>query len=257
MTLMSVSAKELWRQRITDLEATLPVNLPNNSILFFAQRNGPPYADELDAMWVSLRRKVGTINGYSGGQPPGYSSNYQNDCSELPRRVLSYLKFSGQEGNSDYYRKYMSRVLPIGFANCDRAWLDYPPSLTSSKRVYTPDEFRYISYSNGEFLKNNGRPVIRININNSSSLVFSGESSVVKPIRLSWRFIDESGQPLSGWDNRKDLPLDIPAQGSLRVDIPLSFSSFSGASAVQVSLVQEGVFWAHDVGVHPIAIPIK
>jgi hypothetical protein len=126
LTSMGTSTKDSWRQRILLLDDTVPQNLPKDSVLFFAQRSGPPFADELDAMWVSLRRDKKTINGYSGLFPPGYDYEFTNDCSQLPKRILSFLEFSAQKENVDAYKEIMSRIVPIGFDNCDSSWWHSP-----------------------------------------------------------------------------------------------------------------------------------
>ena len=130
LTSIPTSTKESWRNRYSDLNAiaasALSDKLPNDPILFFAQRAGPFYADELDAMWVSLKYGGKTLNGYSGSFPPGFNHAHGSDCAELPRRVIAYLNFIDAK-NLDVYRELMSRTVPVGFVNCNPAWLkDYP-----------------------------------------------------------------------------------------------------------------------------------
>lgn len=122
-----VTAKEQWRERMIVSEAALPKNLPQDAILFFAQREGPFYASEIDAMWIALKYKLPTMNGYSGWYPSGFSVMYGNDCSELPKRILSYLEFSGQAGSNDAYLRLMKRVVPIGFSGCNPDWVTRIP----------------------------------------------------------------------------------------------------------------------------------
>lgn len=257
MTSMQTSTKDSWRQRFSKLAAVAPKNLPANSILFFAQRSRSPFADEQDAMWVSLRLDKKTMNGYSGLLPPEYDYEFGSDCAQLPKRVLSYLKFSHQSENIAAYRELMSRIVPVGFNNCDPDWLHTPPTMTSADRIYSAEEFKRLSLSSGEIVKNGNQQMLLIAITNSSNNSFAANSAVGKPIRISWRFVDPAGQPLSGWDTRKNLLLDIPAQDKSVVLITLDTSKMANAIAVQVSLVQEGVFWGHDIGVQPITIPLK
>jgi len=251
------STKDSWRQRIAALNSSVPSQLPDNSILFFAQHSELFFADELDAMWVSLNRKHKTMNGYSGLFPPGYDLTYGDDCSQLFKRVIYFLKFINQQDNIALYRELISRVVPIGFNNCAPAFFNDPPGFSSSDRVYTEDQFKHISYSHGGLVKRGDRYVARLSINNSADHVFAASSSVGKPIRVSWRFIGTDGVPLSGWDNRESLPHDIPANGSFELIIPLRQDEMVGAEAIQISLVQEQVFWAHDIGVSPLTIPLN
>jgi len=252
------STKDSWRERFAVLNDAIPEHAVEGSVLFFAQDgNSPEFADELDAMWVSLVRGFKTMNGYSGLYPPGYDYSYGNDCSQIFKRILSYVDFSKQLENTDDYHKLVSHVIPIGFTNCNPDWLQTPPSLTSTDRVYSPEEFQYIAYSRGELVTHGNQKIVRLTISNSADHVFSAKSSVDKPIRISWRFIDASGQPLSDWDKRKSLPFDIPPKGSLEVNITLSQEEIGNAKEIQVSLVQELVFWAHDVGIPPLTIPLN
>lgn len=257
MTSMSTSAKDSWRQRFSILDAVVPENLPDNSILFFAQRSGPPFADEIDAMWVSMKHSKVTLNGYSGLFPPEYDYEYGSDCAQIPKRVLSYLRFSNQSENNAAYRDLMNRIIPVGFHNCDATWLQAPPSISVTDRVYSVDEFKHLKLGSGEVFTNSNQTMIRINILNSSDHSFASGSALGKPIRISWRFIDSDGRPMSGWNNRKNLPFDIPAQGKLEMVISFNASEIHNARAVEISLVQEYVFWAHDIGLKPALINLK
>jgi hypothetical protein len=257
MTSMNTSTKESWRLRVSQLDDFVPKNLPDNSILFFAQHSDPPFADELDAMWVSLLHGKKTMNGYSGFFPPNYDYEFGRDCSQLPKRVLSYLKFSHQADNVAAYRELMSRIVPIGFNNCDPSWLQTPPNITSSDRIYSAKEFKVLSWGLGKIVNYGNQLQVQINIVNDSNRPFSANSSVGKPIRVSWRLIDADGVPMGGWEARKSLSFDIPAHGKSEISFPLDSLQIKNAKAVQVSLVQELVFWAHDIGMQPFTIPIK
>ena len=73
-------------------------------------------------------------------------------------------------------------------------------------------------------------------------------------MRISWRFLESNGTPRSDWETRKDLPFDIPANGSLNIHLPVDPAQAGDGRTLQVSLVQELVFWAHDIGVQPHSI---
>jgi hypothetical protein len=116
---MPTSPKSDWRARILNLEQILPRDIPKDNAVFFGPRGGPFYADEIDVMWVSLTNHVKTMNGYSGIYPPHYSIEYGVACSEIPKRVEAYVKFSGTEERADKYEELMQKVIPIGFVGCD------------------------------------------------------------------------------------------------------------------------------------------
>lgn len=253
-TSMYTSSKEVWRQRLFVAESRFPKKLPNDAIVFFAQGKGPFYADELDAMWVCLNHGVKTINGYSGSFPQGYSGDYGRDCSELPKRVISYLAFNGKANNRDAYFELIKRVVPIGFMACNDNWQTTMPNITIANHVYSADKFRHLSYYFAHKQLSNIGFSIDLIINNLGETPFSALSAIGKPIRISWRFLDKHGIPTSGWDTRKDLPFDIPPNGSLTVHITIDPKSVVKDGTLQASLVQESVFWAHDLGIPPATV---
>lgn len=125
---MVVSPKNEWIARFQNANALVPNNLPEKPILFFAQKELPViYNDEIDAIWVSLKRGIPTLNGYTAFMPKFLSKEYGNDCTEIPRRILAYLFFINQIDNSEYYLQLMRRVVPIGFEGCQQKWWDKIP----------------------------------------------------------------------------------------------------------------------------------
>ncbi len=257
-TRMQSSFKEDWRARLASADNRLKEPLLENSIIFFSQ-NGEKNssAAELDAMWVAQSRGVYTLNGYSGFLPVGYSMNYGNDCSELPRRIISYLAFAGKVNNDDEYRNLMKRVVPVGFDRCAESWFTSAPKITAIDRSYTPAEIRNLSYVSGVERKSGDAKFVDLKIKNSGGIPISAISAVGTPVRISWRFLDSSGAPSTGFEKRVNLPFDIPSGGDLLVSIPIESTSDLKDGSLQFSLVQDGAFWAHDVGVQPITIPWK
>lgn len=142
-----LSAKKEWRQRLTEKEAVFPKQLPNKSIIFFAQSGKDQFfTNELDAMWVALMHGAKTLNGYSGLLPPGFNLKYGDDCKELPRRISSYLSFSGHRNNKEAFLSLIKRVIPIGFQGCDKSWMTVPPLFTTTHQEYTAKEIRNLSF---------------------------------------------------------------------------------------------------------------
>lgn len=124
---ISRSEKSEWRDRITKAIQDLPADLNGKQVIFSAQKDDLFYIWELDAMWVASSLGLQTLNGYSGNFPPGYRIIYGDDCSELPRRIVSFLDFSGKSGDLDAYRSLINQVTPMGFDDCDPDWFDAPP----------------------------------------------------------------------------------------------------------------------------------
>jgi hypothetical protein len=239
------SAKSEWRSRMAAAEAAYvdmgPADLANDAVIFIAQRDGPFYADELDVMWLSLARNVTTMNGYSGNAPAGASLHFRDDCSEISRRIVGYQDLFPEGDLDNQYRRLISRVVPIGFGNCD-------PQMWSARQLTNPDapfsseQARAISYT--VQMGSDSRTAIVTLRNNGPDSFAAGTSPQGSTVRLSWRYLDENDNPMSEWETRRDLPRDIGPFASL--DVPISLSIPTGAKSLSVSIVQELIFWFHD-----------
>jgi hypothetical protein len=247
------SSKAEWRNRLVTSELAMPANLPKNAILFYAQKGDDFSFDELDAMWTAFNHGLPTLNGYSGLYPPGYSVEFGDDCAELPQRIQQYLGFIGQPNNNDAYLALIRRVVPVGFSSCNPDWFVKRP-YTVSNREYTADEIKRLSFEFVGRSKYAGKEYVEIKVKNNGALHISAASAVNKPLRLSWRFIGADGSPISGWDRRKSIPYDIPANGSVNVRVPVQPESVEDGQKLQISIVQEFAFWGHDIGISPLEI---
>ncbi len=254
----SASEKTEWRMRLAAIEQRVPKNLPDNPILFFGQVDDPFYADEIDAMWVALRHGVPTLNGYSGYKPRGYLLRFGSDCSEIYRRINSYMAFVGQKDNAEMYSDLTQRMVPIGIDGCNPLGMLHPPVPSTLYRPYTVREFRKLSVSYRGTRNVSGQLYVDLNVSNANKFPIFAVSKRGTPVRLSWRYIDSSGRKISRWDDvRKDLPNDIPEHGSMDLSILLDESLASRASILEISMIQEKVFWAHNKGVPPLQVKLR
>ena len=251
---MSFSSKQEWVDRLALEDHAVPAGLPRTAILLFAQKGPYPYSD-IDAMWVAMDRGLKTMNGYSGLLPPGESLEFGDDCAEAPRRVDAYLAFNRQPNDAEQYRRLINRVVPVGLKFCDPAWLASQPQFTVTDRAYTEQEIRNIAYTFVRTEKADGRTKVFFTIKNAGKTAIAASSSVGYPIRVSWRYLDPTGKPVSGWDTRRDIPFDIPAHGALPMWIAIDPAMEVAGGTLEISLVQDGRFWAHDIGVKPLSIP--
>lgn len=262
-TTMSVSQKSEWRQRLDGTLQTVPANIPLDAVLFFATHDASDYnayfAKELDAMWASLVRGHKTVNGYSGLFPPGdgYTEAYGKDCTTLPLRIQSYLKFSDRLDERRTYQDLIKRVVPISFVGCDSAWLVSPLELSRSEREYSAEEISKLWFFDGKITHVGNQYHIDFSLHNSGSVRIAARSALDKPLRVSWRYLGRDGSPVSDWATRKDLPADIAPGASLPMSIALDSKGVPEEGAIEISLVQENVFWAHDIGVAPLKLAIR
>lgn len=254
MALQRVSASEKteWRARLATAEAALPAKIPDDAILFMAQSHDSFLTDEIDAIWVALRHGIPTINGYSGTLPPGAVWHFGSDCTEAMRRILGYRHLLPPADRKEHYRAVMKRVVLVGFGSCDPHLLAENPPISAAATPYSAEDVRHLSY---EIAKPEaGAQQVVVTLRNSAEFAFSAWSDTEQPLRVSWRFRDARGEPLSDWNTRKDLPADIPAHGQIDVVLPLQIPA--AAASIEVSMVQEQVFWLHDLGIPTVTAPL-
>lgn len=110
--------KDVWEKYDAHLEALMPSDLPENSVLFFAHTQGVEYEHETAAIWVALKNGFRTLNGYSGNSPRGYSGGYKKDCAELTRRIAAYRDFVTKKQIPPRDSQWIRRIVPVGFSNC-------------------------------------------------------------------------------------------------------------------------------------------
>jgi hypothetical protein len=91
---------------------------------------------------------------------------------------------------------------------------------------------------------------LRIVIDNQSNQLIPAFSETNNLIRLVWRFTDGSGKPLTdGWpSNRRNLDADILAKEKLLMNLQIDTPEKPGSYYVEVTVVQEGIAWLHDLG---------
>lgn len=244
-----VSPKLYWRERFVNEEKRLPTFIPKNSILFFAPKpEDPLYLSDIDAMLVSQKHGISTLNGYSGHSPLHYEYDIGDDCSSMPVRLLSYFKFIGKQGGNEY-QGLLKRVIPIGFEGCNPDWYTTAPKKSSRDHLYSVSTFKKISiqYINKKEFKSYW--LVSLRLKNDSNEAIQADSSVDKNVRLSWRFVAKDGQPKSGWDARQDLPFDVNSNASINIAVPIDKKLIFQDGYIEFSLVQEHVFWAFNVGV--------
>ena len=122
-------------------------------------------------------------------------------------------------------------------------------------RAYSPKELQGLEYEYVGINQSNGS--LKFKIKNKGQIPIASKSAINNPIRVSWRIVDVNGNPTSGWDARKDLPYDSPAHGEINVFIPIEQKMVIHGGKIQISLVQEGIVWLHDIGVVPLEVSLE
>ena len=180
---------------------------------------------------------------------------YGHDPSEIVRRVLGYLKFTGKESSLEDYQALMRRVVPVGFHAMDPAWLRKMPSDSLSYRTYSEEQIKQIDIDFAGRRETEFGTLLDVVLTNRGPEPIARRSDLGKPVRLTWRWLDAQGGPVTGWEPRMELPFDLRPGEPLSVGIPVDIGAAPERGTLQVSLVQEQVFAAHEIGREPLSIP--
>lgn len=242
---IGVSEKVEWRERVDNLVVSVPEGLPTDSVLFFAQTNPPWFAAEIDAMWASLLSGRPTLNGYSGIFPPGWSPEYGKDCVELPLRVLYYENWAAERGvQGENYKELFSRVVPIGLHNCQSSWSSEVPFIFRSE-PHSAEEFSRLRLGIVDYFRDNHSLIVTVSIANTGPEPIRVNSLGPDSIKLSW-----AQPPGYYFSSRFSLSQDIlPGLVNNQV-VRIPLSDLEENQSIEFSIVQELVFWGHDVGVN-------
>lgn len=214
-----VSPKSEMRAQLLRMQDRLPKDLAPDAILFFAQRHEAFFENDLNAMWVALQHGHATLNGYSGFVPSGYTETYVDDCSELPKRVLAYLKFSGQSGNATAYRELMGKIVPIGFFDCPAQWFSEMPTVSSSTGPQDPAQIAKVTWTLQGMRLSHGLRKVAIRVHNGSDRLLTVMTPGQKPLHLAWRFVDAQGRSPQRHPVKRLLPFDMPPHSDQTVDL--------------------------------------
>ncbi|WP_043692453.1 hypothetical protein [Luteibacter sp. 9133] len=153
---------------------------------------------------------------------------------------------------------YWRGDLPFTGAGSTQYWRSISPVKLSFLKdpLYSKKEIRRIHLTFQSVRKrDDGHWQVRILVaNGNESTPLRGAGGPYPVLRLSWRLVAPRAGLSEGWDARYDLPaIDAGLSRSVTVDVPDPDITDADLQ-LQFSIVQEGYFWAHDVGVPPLSI---
>lgn len=238
-----------WRERKAEVEKLLPANIPQDAILYLTQKKDEHFAfSEIDAMVVAQDRLLRTINGYSGNAPRGYTP--PDPCISYKKRLNDYFS---QHPTSTLDRSSLERqILTVTRERCA-----HEPSV-SAGWVITGEAAENIELNLSTVESTEGLG-LTLAIRNRSYVAFS--SLLGKgPVRLSWRYVplNKMGQRLSepAWETRRDLSFNLQPDAVHQEVFTIPRPPAAGSYLLEVTLVQEGVRWFHDLGMNIPSIKI-
>ncbi|MGA7440017.1 MAG: hypothetical protein WBW32_17985 [Luteibacter sp.] len=154
---------------------------------------------------------------------------------------------------------YWRGDLPFSGAVAGQYWQSISPITLpgEAKFRYSEDDIRRVQL---EVLDERpgagGTLLVRLRVNNRNATEsLHGATGGFPPLCLSWRIVRPDADVHKGWNERLVLPVLHPGESqTVTVAIPRSVDIDPGQQ-LQFSMVQEGVFWAHDIGVPPLSVP--
>jgi hypothetical protein len=251
-----ISSKNDWQARLDAVAAELPREVSQSPILLLAPRPGDPAppARELDAMLFAQDHGWRTLNGYAGNQPP--RPEMTGACQDAALGIASALPFLGRNSKQEY-AALIGQVIMVGYSNCEP--LAQPPQITMFRGPLPAELMGQVALQIERLTVHGDQILVSAQVANHSSMTLPAYSTTRMPVRLSTRFIDSQSSAADlrrglDWNAREPVGFDIPPGSSrlieYRVDPPL----MPGTYRVAISMVQDGVAWFHDRGMH---IPIS
>ena len=230
-----------WQAHETVFKEKIPSQLPADTILYVTGRSSDR-SSVTETVGMMLAQDLGlpTLNGYSGNVPPGYLE--PRPCISYRNRINSYAAYRGISLAAADALAARVKVIPLEICNNDPAIAvgGAVPASQAKKIDLKLDDVRV----DNQLLKAN------LIIQNDSDEIFN-TLRIGGPLRASWRFLkettsDQDSKP--GWEPRKDLEGTIAPGGKATIALTVPLPQASGKYIFQVSLVQDGVAWFHDLG---------
>ena len=253
MTYVSKIAKHEVASELSELESAIQNSISKDSILF-VKAGAASEKQEIYTMLFALQHNITTLNGYSGCYIDGFD-NYDYDYPEARRRLLLYMKDNNLLHNKAFYDALIQRVVPIGFKDTSTLPMT-SAQYTLTHRRYSEDDIKKLRFDTASVRKIGHTYSLDINLKNTSDSHFSAFSACGNHLRIACRFLDKEKNVLTDWFMRKSLYTDIQPYGSSDVSITFKKSN-TFAQFIEVSLVQEHQFWAHDIGFKTLTLPFE
>jgi hypothetical protein len=223
--------------------------IDKDSILAFAGDPAVPfYINQIDAMFLSQALGIPTLNGYSGNFPPGYQN--EPSCQSFVQQLKTYDSWAQEHGHPAL-AKLDYQPLRSGLTDCDLSQANLTKISFTNGPAPDSEAAKHLSLSNPRITRDGDALKVTVALHNGSNETFHAVGA--NPLRLSWRMSDTSDPKAGpGWDTRVDIGADLPP-GSTR---DVTFSVKIPNPQLQVTFVEELRFWAHDIGVMPLDIPL-
>lgn len=243
-----------WQAREHSVLTRVPEDIAQDSVLMV---NGREDEDrflriELDGMIAAQTLGIATLNGYSGSFPPGWSA--ARVCVAPVNRLLGYANFHGLPRSS--IEGIAARVIEVQLGDCP-----HEPRIGFYGKV-DPEIISHLSLKVLDAEVRETTVAGHLQVTNTSTQTLYTYTLSGQPVRLSWRLVSPSlaetslSQPT--WDpNRLELTgwqLGASQSRILAFEVPLTAPL---PVRLEFSMVQDLVYWFHNLGMVPAAVLLE
>jgi len=241
-------SKDEAQARLMALQSRLPTNLSANNIIYVSSlKENEPTRINLDLMHFTQQHGYKTANGYSGNFPNSFDST---TCRSIPSLAFAASKFSGVKNptNADYVEA-MRNIIPIDFIDCNPSWWSTMPPMTyADERLPDADNIAKNIEMNLKRVEVFGNKILlNLSIINHNDISLPGVPDSKYPIRIAWRYLNDSLEPISDW-NRHNIWFDLLPQSEYTYSIFTPIPPLPGIYGVEFTMLQEKQFWFYDLG---------
>ncbi|UEM22821.1 hypothetical protein JL100_008770 [Skermanella mucosa] len=228
------------RDELAEL-AAVPQPLSDCRVFYVIHEGSPrpSWAVQIDAMLISQKIGVPTANGYSGWIPlhwdaidpkgPGYVQSMDN-----------WLGINGLAADACVY-DLVAKV-----------WTTHSAVRMQRTQALSPSALKDLTLSVASLQLGTGTATLTVGLTNGSNEWAFRRSA--NPLRLSWRMASGLAPDEPGWNTRIDVPANVgPGQS---IVVPVAFPWDGRAKQIELSLVVEGRYWAHDFGTAPLVVSL-
>lgn len=208
--------------------------------LYSANRLRPVWALQIDAMLIAQKIGIPTVNGYSGWDPQGWGLA---DIHQ-PGYVVEVEKWLERYGLTD-------EACTLDLATYK--WSSHTDRHITPGPAPSVDLLRKLHLAIADIYWTRDQILMVVEIANKSDQTAHGFTD--NPLRLSWRMPQRSASAEDGWVPRIDMPSDIAPGVSIRVAVALPIDA--KGERLELSLVVEGLYWAHGLGVAPLRVSLN
>jgi len=236
-----------WQDRQVALARQSVMPLPAGAVIVnYLQPDADWVQSELDAVIFAQDRGLATVNGYSGNTPPAYVQMLP--CLAMDYRLVQFVRF--KDLPASHIEPDRRRLFALNASPCPDGLLRTRPGPLGKDVPPT------IELTIQDVQMKQGQLTATVSITNRGVNELRTLSESGHPVKLGWRVL-RPDDTKARWNQRKFLALNIPPGQSRQVDLDTVLPPDCQRCQLEVSLVQEGIYWFHEEGMKTARLLLK